>query len=271
MMVTITLSDQERRQLEDVFQTTPNGRLRTRCQAVLMAHRGRWHSHIAGDLGVNVRTLPRWLRVYQDKGLAGLKLRWRPGRRARIPAALAPEILGWIWPGPAGCGVDRATWTDAELATRLYRTHGITVRASTRRALCTQDGVRPDRPMSYDLKADPAPQAMARQDLQALKNRPRPEQLKKARSGPRCLPEGFARHLREIARAYPAPQYPRVVLVSDTAPWHRGALLTKVLYVACYSEKGCGGCCRLRPPAKAPGPDASGRFCREGCILFPRE
>jgi transposase len=51
--------------------------------------------------------------------------------------------------------------------------------------------------------------------------------LKKAKSRQRCLQEGFARHLRDIARAYPAAHYPRVVLVIDNAPWHRGALITK--------------------------------------------
>jgi transposase len=52
---------------------------------------------------------------------------------------------------------------------------------------------------------------------------------KKTRSGPRSLQEGFARHLRDIARAYPAAQHRRVILVIDNAPWHRGALITEVL------------------------------------------
>ena len=133
-MMKITLSEQERQQLEDVFKTTCDVRLRTRCQAVLMAHRGRRHRHIA-------------------------------------------ELLGWILQGPTGCGLDRANWTYAELATQLYRSHGITVSASTMRAFCASYGVRPYRPTYRYLKADPAQQARARQDLQALKKRPRPEKL----------------------------------------------------------------------------------------------
>jgi transposase len=63
-----------------------------------------------------------------------------------------------------------------------------------------------------------------------LVERPRvPAKLKKARSRQRCLQEGFARHLRDIARAYPAAEHPRVVLVIDNAPWHRGALITQAL------------------------------------------
>ena len=63
-----------------------------------------------------------------------------------------------------------------------------------------------------------------------LVERPRASgKLQKPTSGQRCLQERFARHLRDIARAYPAAQYPRVVLVIDNAPWHRGALITEVL------------------------------------------
>jgi hypothetical protein len=46
-MITLTLSDQERRQLEDTFKTTIDRRLRARCQAILMATRGRCHRHMA--------------------------------------------------------------------------------------------------------------------------------------------------------------------------------------------------------------------------------
>jgi transposase len=49
------------------------------------------------------------------------------------------------------------------------------------------------------------------------------------RSPQRYLQEAFARHLRDIARTYPAGQYPRVVVVIDKASWPRGALVTAVL------------------------------------------
>jgi transposase len=64
-----------------------------------------------------------------------------------------------------------------------------------------------------------------------------------AKSKPRgvrqcSLQAGFARHLRDIARAYPAAHHPRVVLVIDNAPWHRGALITQALkacpHLECY-------------------------------------
>lgn len=45
----------------------------------------------------------------------------------------------------------------------------------------------------------------------------------------RYLQEAFARHLRDIARAYPAERHGRVVIVVDKASWHKGAPITQVL------------------------------------------
>jgi DDE superfamily endonuclease len=57
-----------------------------------------------------------------------------------------------------------------------------------------------------------------------------------SRSGQRSLQEGFVRHLRDIARAYPVVQYPRMALVIDNAPWHWGALITQALKECSHQE-----------------------------------
>ena len=87
-----------------------------------------------------------------------------------MPASLAPELLPWVQHGPAGGGLDRANWTSSELAAYLYRIQGIMVSERTMRTCCTNYGIRLYRPTSRDLKADPAQQAAAPQDLQVLKN-----------------------------------------------------------------------------------------------------
>ena len=170
----LTLNDDERLWLAQTLKTTPERRRRERCQAIRMAERGRPHSLIADDLGVSVRTIQRWLNTYQAKGRAGLTIRWAPGRAPRIPETLATEILAWIKDGPGRCGLDRANWTDAELAAHLYRTPGLVVSASTMQTFCAKHGVRPYRPTYRDLKGNPAQQETARQDLQDFKKKPTP-------------------------------------------------------------------------------------------------
>ena len=56
-----------------------------------------------------------------------------------------------------------------EWAAYLYHSHGSAVSERTMRSGCRTHGVRPSRPTSRDLKADPVHQAAAQQDLQALK------------------------------------------------------------------------------------------------------
>ena len=168
-MITITLNNHDRQQLEHTFKTTTDRRLRDRCQAILMADRGRRHHQIADDLRVAPRTLHRWLNAYHTENLDGLRIHGAPGHAPRIPESLAPEIGVWVKHGSAGCGLDRANWTAAELATCLYQTRGIAVSERTMRAFCTTHGIRPYRPTYPYLKGDPAQQETARQALETCK------------------------------------------------------------------------------------------------------
>lgn len=51
---------------------------------------------------------------------------------------------------------------------------------------------------------------------------PKDAKRKTGKSKTRRMPEGFAVHLRHVGRVYPRATYPRVVVVIDNAPWHRG-------------------------------------------------
>jgi transposase len=168
----IRLTAMEQGQLEHTCKTTTDRRLRDRCQAVLMASRGRKRRAIAQDLGVHRATVRRWLTQYQAHGVAGLQLHWAPGQPGRIPEALAPTIQGWVQHGPQGGGLDRANWTYEELATPLYQPTGIAVRRTAMRDFCQRHSIRPYRPPYHYLRGDPRKQQAAREELSALKTSP---------------------------------------------------------------------------------------------------
>jgi transposase len=168
----IRLTATEHTQLEHIFKTTTDRRLRDRCQAVLMASRGRKRRTIAQDLGVHRTTVRRWLTQYGARGLAGLQIHWAPGQPGRIPEALAPTIRGWVQDGPQNCGLDRANWTYEELATHLYQTTGIAVRRTAMRDFCQRHGIRPYRPTYHYLRGDPQQPQAAREERAALKKSP---------------------------------------------------------------------------------------------------
>jgi len=65
----------------------------------------------------------------------------------------------------------------------------------------------------------------ARARARAREQRPGRVGLSKTRR----LQEAFAAHLRDVARAYPPWRCPRVVLVIDNAPWHRGKVVSEAL------------------------------------------
>lgn len=292
-MLRITLTAPEQAELEHAFKTTSDRRLRDRCQAVLMASRGRKRQAIAQDLGVHRTSVRRWLTQDHQHGLAGLEIQWAPGQPGRIPEALAPTLQKWVKEGPQSCGLDRANWTYEELAAYLYYTTGIEVQRTAMRVFCQRHDIRPYRPTYRYLRGDPEQQRVARQELEALKKRaqrgecvllsqdearfplvptlrttlgvkghrptvgtwdnkdqvycvaalnvvtgqlttrlleqPARSKAKTGLSKQQRLQVAFAAPLRDVARAYPARQYPEVVITIDNAPWHRGALMEQVL------------------------------------------
>ena len=58
---------------------------------------------------------------------------------------------------------------------------------------------------------------------------PRDAKKRTGKSKTRRLQEAFAAHLRHVGRIYPRERYPRVVLVIDNAPWHRGRPIDEAL------------------------------------------
>ena len=171
-MLRIQLTATEEAELEHTFKTTPDRRRRERCQAVLMASRGRKRKAIAQDLGVHRTTVRLWLHQYHQRGVAGLQIQWAPGQPGRIPEALAPTLQQWVKDGPQSCGLDRANWTYEELAAYLYHTIGIEVKRTVMRVFCQRHSIRPYRPTYHYLRGDPAQQQAARAELAALKKSP---------------------------------------------------------------------------------------------------
>ena len=172
-MIRIRLPSEELEHLESVLRTTPDPRLRTRVQIVLMAHRGRPRGQVACDTGTSRSSVQRWLNAYLERGLDALRPR-KPGKpRPKLTDDLARVLRGWVIEGPQAQGLDRANWTHAELAEHLSRTHGVRVGKSAMQVFCRKHDIRPYRPTYRLLRGDPAKQEVAREELAGLKRGPR--------------------------------------------------------------------------------------------------
>jgi transposase len=71
-VIRVQLPPAEADRLDNLFRST-DGALRHRLQIVLMAHRGRARQDIATDLGIDRKTVTRWINAYCDDGLDGLR------------------------------------------------------------------------------------------------------------------------------------------------------------------------------------------------------
>ncbi len=168
-MIRIHISEPERARLEVAFATTGDRKLHDRIQIIRLALRNRPHQDIASDLGISPRTVQRWLNAYLERGLDGLDIRKAPGPTPRLTDDLAPLLRQWVIDGPAACGLDRANWTYPELADHLFRERAVRVRKSAMQVFCHRHGIRPYRPTYRFLRGDPVKQAVAREELAALK------------------------------------------------------------------------------------------------------
>lgn len=173
-MIRIHLPPAESHRLEQAFRSTDDRKFRDRLQIVRMAHAGRPHQDIAADLGVNRKTVTRWLNTYCDGGLDALRPRKAPGKVSHIPAELADTVRQWVIGGPAACGLDRANWTHEELAGHLLATHGIRTSRSAVQRFCSRIGIRLYRPTYRYLRGDPVKQATAKAELADLGKGRRP-------------------------------------------------------------------------------------------------
>src|SRR5215468_5055227 len=173
----IQLTPAAQEQLEQLFKTTNDRRLRDRCQAVLMASRGRKRQTIAQDGGGHRTTVRLWLTHEHERGMEGVQMHWAAGQPRRIPQTLASTMQAWGKAGPVGCGLDRAHWTYEELATSVYQTTGITVQRTAMRDFCQRHDIRPYRPPSRYVRGDPEEQRVAQAELAAFNKKPRPRRV----------------------------------------------------------------------------------------------
>ena len=169
----IRLTATEQAHLDQLCKTTNDRRLRDRCQAIGLAHRGRQRQTIAPELGGHRPTVRLWLQQYDAPGVEGLPSPWGPRQRGRMPETLVLTRHEGVQAGPQGCGRERAHWTDAALATSRDQSTGLAVPRTARRGGCRRSALRPSRPPSRSRRGDPEQPPAARAERTAGKKSPR--------------------------------------------------------------------------------------------------
>lgn len=79
---TVELSEAQRAELVQGYQTGKSHSFRTRCQMMLLKSERRTSAEVANILGCCEVVVNSWLKRYEAEGLAGLKTRPGRGRKA---------------------------------------------------------------------------------------------------------------------------------------------------------------------------------------------
>jgi len=157
------LNNTQRDELDRLYRTTKDPRLRTRAQMVLLcAEQSRKVPEIAVIVRESEVTVQRWLRRYLAEGVEGLKDAPRPGRTATVTEAYRAELLTAVRRRPRRLGLPYSLWTLQRLADYLAEKTGLRVSDETVRQTLKKAGIVLSRPQHKISSPDPEYQVKKR-------------------------------------------------------------------------------------------------------------
>ena len=122
-----TLSDEEKKALEQLHRDTNDADVRSRCDMILWSNAGLSPPQIAARVRFSRRTVTRYIKRFEAEGLQGLYTKPRPGRPRRVTAEYEAKLLEAVEQAPRALGLPFSNWTTANLADYMSQETGITI------------------------------------------------------------------------------------------------------------------------------------------------
>lgn len=113
-----------------------------RAQMLWRAHRGERVPAIAAALGVDAKTVRRWLKRFNAGGLDALADEPRSGRPATYTAEEVSTVVATSLTDPAALKLPFGSWTLDRLTAYLHETNGLTMSRSRIGAILQREGLR---------------------------------------------------------------------------------------------------------------------------------
>jgi len=119
-------------ELDKLYRTTRDARLRTRAQIVLLAaEKELVAAEIAAIVRTDEQTVRRWLKRYLSQGLSGLFDSPRPGGPRKVTDEFLTELTDTARLQPTSLELPYALWTHDRLADYMAQKTGIQVNPET--------------------------------------------------------------------------------------------------------------------------------------------
>jgi transposase len=151
-----TLSAEQVRELDELYHTTRDVRVRTRAQMILVAaEQGLVAAEIAPIVRQDEETVRRWFARYLAEGVEGLSDAPRSGAPPKATADYRERLLGIARCRPRALGLPFSLWTAARLADHLAELTGLRMSAASVCRLLRAGGMRLSRPQHTITSPDP--------------------------------------------------------------------------------------------------------------------
>ncbi len=152
----LALTPERLTELEDLYRTTREARLRTRAQMVLLAAEHRLVAEeIAGIVRASEETVRRWLKRYLAEGVEGLRDVPHPGAPRKVTAEYCERLIHAVRRRPRSLGLPFSLWTLRRLADHMAEQTGIRVEFETVRLHLKAQGIVLSRPQHTIASPDP--------------------------------------------------------------------------------------------------------------------
>ena len=150
------LAPEQLAELEKLYRTTRNVRLRTRAQRVLLAaERHLTAAQIAEIVRASEETVRRWLKRYLAEGVEGLRDEPQPGAPRRVTEEYLERMIHAVRRRPRSLGMPFSLWTLQRLADYMAESTGIRVTYETVRVHLKAAGIVLSRPQHTITSPDP--------------------------------------------------------------------------------------------------------------------
>jgi transposase len=154
--IRVMLSAEQQAELEKLYHTTRDVRIRTRVQMILLSSE---QGLVAHEIGRIVResadSVVRWLKRYLAEGVAGLHDLPRSGARSQINAVFIQQLVNAFRRRPRSLGQPFSLWTLQRLADYMAEQTGIRVSDDTVRRQLLSQAIVLSRPQHKVSSPDP--------------------------------------------------------------------------------------------------------------------
>jgi transposase len=129
-------------ELEALYRTTRDVRLRTRAQIILLAAETALPAPaISLIVRESAETVRRWMKRYMVDGIQGLQDGLRPGAPEKVTPAYVKKLIATVRRSPCSLDLPYSTWTLRHLANYMACETGIRVNAETVRLHLKDAGI----------------------------------------------------------------------------------------------------------------------------------